>query len=102
MSQFAEYVSFHTEGIEETQFLERRREAILAVKAAHPALVAVPLISQDERGVWTDVWIYESEEAAQKANADAENIPAFVEMAKVLSNLTIVSGRLPVGGGSPL
>ncbi|MET0821070.1 MAG: hypothetical protein ABWY58_08890 [Aeromicrobium sp.] len=102
MPQFAEFVSFRTDDVEEAVFLDRRREAILAVKAAHPALAAVPLLSRAEDGRWTDVWVYETEEAARAANEDAGNIAAFMEMAQLLTELQVTEGVVPERSDSPL
>ncbi|WZH51214.1 MAG: hypothetical protein PIR53_14465 [Nocardioides alkalitolerans] len=99
MPLFAEFVRFTAD---DPSFLDRRREAILAVKAAHPRLHAMPLISRDEVGTWTDVWIYEDEAAAEAANADAGTIEAFAAMARLLSDVEVTSGHVPDGSASPL
>ena len=99
MSLFAEFVTFESD---DPSLLELRREAITAVKAAHPRLHSVPLISRAEDGTWTDVWIYEDEASANAANADGGNIPAFMSMAAVLKNVSMTSGHVPEGSDSPL
>ncbi|WP_245992886.1 hypothetical protein [Prauserella muralis] len=83
-------------------FLERRQEAIKEVKAAHPALWSVPLCSRRDDGTWVDVWIYESKEAADAANADAENLPRFLAMAELLDDIEIEATDMPERAVSPL
>ncbi|MFC0446885.1 hypothetical protein [Rhodococcus jostii] len=83
-------------------FIGRRQEAIREVKAAHPALWSVPLCSRREDGTWIDVWIYETKDAADAANADAENLPKFLAMAELLGNLEIEASEMPDGAVSPI
>jgi hypothetical protein len=98
----AEIVSFTVDDEDVETFLKCRTDAIKEVKAAHPALWAVPLCARRDDSTWIDVWIYESREAADAANADAENLPAFVAMVGLLDNLTIEPAAMPPAATSPL
>ena len=102
MSRFVEFVKYRLKATSEEQFLQLRSAAINAVKAAHPALVAVPVLSQQPDGSWVDVWIYETEEAAEAANAGAGDIPEFVAFSDVLGDVDIESGIMPQEAVSPL
>ncbi|WP_327346983.1 hypothetical protein [Streptomyces europaeiscabiei] len=102
MPRFAEFITFQTDRADDSLFLERRRQAIIAVKKAHPALVSVPVLSRSSDGTWTDVWIYETEEAAQAANQDAGNISEFMAMAELLTDVNLMSGEIPDESVSPL
>ena len=102
MSYCAEIVRFTVADADIGTFLERRQEAIKEVKAAHPKLWSVPLCSRRADGTWIDVWIYETEDAANAANADAANLPKFVAMVELLDNLDIEATVMPAGAVSPL
>ncbi|MFI8568807.1 hypothetical protein ACIGGF_19845 [Rhodococcus sp. NPDC078407] len=102
MSYCAEIVSFTVADDDVDTFLGRRTAAIREVKAAHPALWSVPLCSRKSDGTWVDVWIYETREAADAANADAENLPAFLSMAELLGNVELEVTDMPEGAVSPL
>ncbi|MDT2005196.1 hypothetical protein FXW78_11555 [Rhodococcus opacus] len=102
MSYCVEVVRFALSDNDIEIFLERRQEAIKEVKAAHPALWSVPLCSRRQDGTWIDVWIYESKDAADAANADAENLPKFLAMAELLGNLEIEASEMPDGAVSPI
>ena len=102
MPHFVEFVTYTVKEASEEEFLALRSAAILAVKAAHPALVSVPVLAQRPDGAWTDVWIYETREAADAANAGAGDIPEFVAFAAVLDDVEIEAGRMPGDAVSPL
>ena len=102
MSYCAEIVTFTVADSDIDTFLERRTAAIREVKAAHPALWSVPLCSKRSDGTWVDVWIYETREAADAANADAENLPAFLSMVGLLGDLRLEVTDMPDGAVSPL
>jgi hypothetical protein len=103
MSRFVEFVKYRRlKAISEEEFLQIRSAAITAVKAAHPALVAVPVLSRQPDGSWVDVWIYETKEAAEAANAGAGDIPEFAALAGVLGDVEIEAGIMPQGAVSPL
>lgn len=102
MSYCAEIVTFTVADSDIDTFLERRTAAIHEVKAAHPALWSVPLCSKRSDGTWVDVWIYETREAADAANADAENLPAFLSMVGLLGDLRLEVTDMPDGAVSPL
>jgi hypothetical protein len=99
---FVEFVTYSVKEASEEEFLVLRRAAVEAVKAAHPALVSVPVLSQQADGSWTDVWIYETEKAAEAANAGADDIPEFVAFTGVVENVQITAGRMPDGAANPL
>jgi hypothetical protein len=101
MSHFAEFVRYTTD-LDATELVKIRAAAITAVKSAHPDLVDVPVLSQGEDGTWTDVWIYRSQQAAEAANADAENIADFMTFFGALSDVDITAGQMPVDAASPL
>ncbi|MCZ4588346.1 hypothetical protein [Rhodococcus opacus] len=102
MPYCAEIIRFTVADADVDTFLERRQEAIKEVKAAHPALWSVPLCSRRDNGTWVDVWIYETREAADAANADAENLPKFLAMATLLDNVEIEATEMPAGAVSPI
>lgn len=101
MPHFVEFVRYRS-ALGAGDLVKLRSEAITAVKAAHPDLVDVPLLSQGDDGTWTDVWIYASAQAAEAANADAANIPGFLAFFQALSDVEITSGDMPDGAASPL
>ncbi|WP_111510107.1 hypothetical protein [Mycobacterium kyogaense] len=88
MSYCAELVTFRLT-VPAEEFLELRDAAIKQVKAAHPGLVAVPFCGERADGSWIDVWIYESVDAADTANADAGSLSDFLGMAKVLTDVDV-------------
>ena len=102
MSYCAEIVRFTLADSDVDTFLARRQDAIKEVKAAHPKLWSVPMCSRRADGTWVDVWIYETEEAAKTANADAANLPKFLAMVELLDNLDIEATYMPAGAVSPL
>ena len=102
MSHFVEFVTYSVKEASEEEFLALRSAAIVAVKAAHPALVSVPVLAQRPDGPWTDVWIYETREAAEAANVGAGEIADFVAFAAVLDGVEIEAGRMPDDAVSPL
>ncbi len=102
MTHFVEFVNYRVEEASEEEFLALRSAAILAVKAAHPALVSVPVLAQRPDGSWTDVWIYETQAAADAANAGARDIPEFVAYSAVVGGVEIETGRMPDAAVSPL
>lgn len=101
MSQCAEIVTYRITVAEE-EFLRLRSAAITEVKAAHPALVAVPFAGRRADGSWADTWIYQSTEAAEKANADAANLPAFLSFFRVLDGVEIEVLEFPEAAASPI
>jgi hypothetical protein len=102
MPHFVEFVTYTVKEASEEEFLALRSAAIVAVKAAHPALVSVPVLAQQPDGSWTDVWIYETQEAAEAANAGAGDIPEFVSFAAVVDGVEIEAARMPDGAEKPL
>ena len=102
MPHFVEFVKYSVKEASEEEFLALRSSAIAAVKAAHPALVSVPVLAQQPDGSWIDVWIYETQEAAEAANAGAGDIPEFVAFAAVVDGVEIEAGRMPNGAENPL
>jgi hypothetical protein len=102
VTHFVEFVNYRVKAASEEEFLALRSAAVLAVKAAHPALVSVPVLGQRPDGSWTDVWIYETQEAADAANAGAGDIPEFVAFSAVVDGVEIETGRMPDAAVSPL
>lgn len=102
MSTFVEFVSYNAPGIAEEKLMELRRDAILAVKAAHPALVAVPAIMKTADESYVDVWIYESAEAAEAANQGAGDIAPFMAFMGVLTDIGFQVGTMHESAESPL
>jgi len=95
MSSCVEFVRFRVQEGQRSAFLSRRDGAIRAVRAAHPDLVGAPVLAEHEDGSWTDVWIYRTAEAAERAGADGERIPDFMAMAELLDDVTIEVGSMP-------
>jgi hypothetical protein len=102
MPRFVEFVKYTVKESSEEEFLALRRRAVVAVKAAHPALVSVPVLSQQSDGSWIDVWIYETQDAAEAANAGAGDIPEFVAFAGLVDGVEIETGRMPDVATNPL
>lgn len=101
MPHFAEFVSFIAADVDDATLLARREAAIRAVRAAHPALLQVPVLARRDDGSWIDVWIYETREAAEAANAGAGEIPEFLDFASLLTDVDIVGGTVPAGSVDP-
>ncbi len=95
MPQCVEFVKFRVKEGKREAFLANRPGAVEAVRAAHPELVGAPVLAEHEDGSWTDVWIYQSAEAAERAGADGANIPAFMAMAELLHDVRIDAGAMP-------
>lgn len=102
MPQFVEFVHFRADDVPTDHLVSARNAAIAAVKQAHPALVSVPVLSRAEDGRWTDVWVYQTEDAAEAANSGSSNIPEFVAFAELLTDVSIVSGSVPDGSSAAL
>jgi hypothetical protein len=98
----AEIVTFTVAESDVTTFLKRRSAAIKEVKAAHSDLWSVPMCARRDDGTWVDVWIYASREAADAANADAGNLPAFLAMVELLGDVSIEVTDMPSTAISPL
>lgn len=101
MSTYVEYVTYKVDAVDD-DLLELRRKAILAVKANHPNLLEVPVFSHDSQGSCTEIWIYQSEQDAEAANAAGGSIPDFAAYAELLSDLKIVAEEMPDASADPL
>ena len=97
MPHCVEFVTFRVQEGQRAAFLARREGAIRAVQAAHPDLVGAPVLAEHEDGSWTDVWIYRTAEAAERAGADGANIPDFMAMAELLDDVAIEACSMPDG-----
>ena len=97
MSNCVEFVRFRVKEGQRSAFLARRADAIHAVQSAHPDLIGAPVLAEHDDGSWTDVWIYRTAQAAERAGADGDNIPAFVAMAELLDDVRIEVGAMPGG-----
>ncbi|MGY1641737.1 hypothetical protein ACI782_11480 [Geodermatophilus sp. SYSU D00703] len=92
-----EFVHVRVHDGREEEFLASRPGAVAAVAAAIPGFVAAPVIARGEDGLWTDVWIYDSVEQAEAANATAADLPQFLRMAAVSDVVSIDMAWMPVG-----
>lgn len=101
MSHHVEIVRYRTADAGE-EFIAKRQAAVLEIKEHHPGLVAVPVLAVHDDGTVTEVWVYESEAAAAKANAEAEGLPAFSAYGELLSDVDVVEGTMPVSAADPL
>ena len=98
MSQhLVEFVHIKVQDGQEGEFLASRPGAVAAVAAAIPGFVGAPVIAKGDDGLWTDVWIYDSVEQAEAANAKAGDMPEFGRMAAVSEVLSIDMAWMPVG-----
>ena len=88
-----EFVHIRVHDGQEDEFLASRPGA---VAAAIPGFVAAPVIARGEDGLWTDVWIYDSVEQAEAANAKAADMPEFGRMAAVSEVVSIDMAWMPV------
>ena len=95
MPKCVEFVRFRVREGQRPAFLARRSEAILAVHRAHPDLVGAPVLAEHADGSWTDVWIYRTAAAAERANAGAGDIPEFVAMAELLADVRVEAASMP-------
>lgn len=95
MPNCVEFVRFRVKEGQRSAFLSRREGAIRAVQAAHPDLVGAPVLAEHDDGSWTDVWIYRTAEAAERAGADGDRIPDFIAMAELLDDVRIEVGAMP-------
>ena len=95
MPNCVEFVKFRVKEGQQPAFLARRPEAIAAVRRAHPDLVGAPVLAEHADGSWTDVWIYRSAEAAERANAGAGDIPEFLAMAELLEDVQVEASSMP-------
>jgi hypothetical protein len=95
MPKCVEFVKFRVKEGQQPAFLERRSAAILAVHKAHPDLVGAPVLAEHADGSWTDVWIYRTAAAAERANAGAGDIPEFVAMAELLEDVRVEASSMP-------
>ncbi len=102
MAAYVEVCRYRSQGVSEEEFLDLRTAAILAVKAAFPGLVDVPVLSKLEDGTWVDIWIYDSLESAEAANSGAGEVPGYVRWAKFLRDAQIEAGTMPELARSPL
>lgn len=95
MSNVVEFVRFRVKEGQRTAFLARREAAVRAVQAVHPDLLGAPVLAEHDDGSWTDVWVYRTAEAAERAGAQADRIPAFVAMAELLDDVQIETAAMP-------
>lgn len=100
MSSCVEFVRFRVKDGQRSAFLSRRQGAIRAVQAAHPDLVGAPVLAEHDDGSWTDVWIYRTPEAAERAGADGERNADFMAMAELLEDVQIQVASMPDGQGA--
>jgi antibiotic biosynthesis monooxygenase (ABM) superfamily enzyme len=97
MSQhLVEFVHIRVHDGREEEFLASRPMAVSAVAAAIPGFVGAPVIAKGEDGLWTDVWIYDSIDQAEAANAKAADMPEFGRMAAVSEVVSIDMAWMPV------
>lgn len=95
MPKCVEFVRFRVREGQHSAFLARRSAAIPAVREAHPDLIGAPVLAEHADGSWTDVWIYRSAAAAERANAAAGEIPEFVAMAELLEDVRVEASSMP-------
>ncbi|MCP2244005.1 hypothetical protein [Lentzea aerocolonigenes] len=101
MPQCVEFVRFRVKEGHLDDFLARRAAAVPAVRRAHPDLVGAPVLAEHADGSWTDVWIYRTAEAAERANAGAGDIPEFLAMADLLEDVQIEAAGMPDAVSEP-
>ncbi|OAV62603.1 hypothetical protein [Enteractinococcus helveticum] len=101
MTAYVEYVTYKVDVVDES-FLDLRRKAILAIKANHPNLLEVPVFSHDSNGGCTEIWIYQSEQDAEAANAAGSSIADFAAYAELLHDLKIAAEEMPSASADPL
>lgn len=102
MSQhLVEFVHLRVHDGQEEEYLASRPAAVAAVAAVIPGFVAAPVVAKGEDGRWTDVWIYDSAEQAEAANAKAAELPEFCRMAAVVEVVSIDMTWMPVAQFNP-
>lgn len=92
-----EFVRVRVHDSKEEEFIASRPGAVAGVAETIPGFVAAPVFAKGEDGIWTDVWIYDSLEQAEAANAKAADIPGFMRMAAVSEVVSIEMTWMPVG-----
>ncbi len=95
MPKCVEFVRFRVKEGHLDDFLARRAEAVPAVRKAHPDLIGAPVLAEHDDGSWTDVWIYRTAAAAERANAGAGDIPEFLAMADLLVDVQVEASSMP-------
>jgi hypothetical protein len=95
MGQAVEFVRFRVKDGQRSAFLSARPAAIEAVRAEHPQLVGAPVLAEHADGSWTDVWVYETAEAAAQANAHSGDIAEFMAMADLLEDVAVEEATAP-------
>ena len=101
MSYCAEYVTYSSD-LDEQELLRLRAVAIKNVKSVHPALISVPVLGKRTDGTYFDVWIYENEEAAQRANSDAHQMADFMNFFAAVKDVSIEYTCFPESAIDPL
>ena len=97
MPAYVEVCRYQSNGISEAEFVNLRAAAILGIRAAFPGLVDVPVVCRLDDGTWIDIWIYDSAESAEAANAGADGVEDYVRWSAFLSDGTIEAGLMPTG-----
>jgi hypothetical protein len=95
MPKCVEFVRFRVKEGQLAAFLARRSEAIPAIREAHPDLLGAPVLAEHQDGSWTDIWLYRTAAAAERANAGASEIPEFVAMAELLEDVQVDAASMP-------
>lgn len=93
MQHFVEFVRVRVHPEAEAEFLASRPGAIAGVRRDVEGFVDAPVIAKVGDHEWVDVWIYETEEQAMKANEQAADIPEFMRMAAVSEVVSIETGQ---------
>ncbi|MET0822404.1 MAG: hypothetical protein ABWY58_15685 [Aeromicrobium sp.] len=93
MSHLVEFVRVRVHDGQEAEFLAARPAAVEAVRRRIAGFVDAPLIVKVAENEWIDVWIYETEEEAAKANESAADIPEFMAMANVSDVVSVETGH---------
>ncbi|MEB3369801.1 hypothetical protein [Saccharopolyspora mangrovi] len=91
-----EFVHIRVHDGQEEEFLASRPRAVADVAAAIPGFISAPVIAKGDDGLWTDVWIYDSLEQAEAANAKAADLPGFTRMAAVSDVVSVDMTWMPV------
>lgn len=95
MDNCVEFVTFRVQDGRRAEFLAARGPAIQAVQSSHPELIGAPVLAEHEDGSWTDVWIYRTAAAAERAGRESEKLPAFMAMAELLTDVRIQVASMP-------
>lgn len=95
MQHFVEFVRLRVQQGHEEEFLRNRAGAIEAIAEKFPGFVGAPVNARVADGEWIDVWIYQTQEEAEAATAQAADIAGFMAYASLAEIVNMETGWMP-------